>query len=127
MKVYPFLFAIGILMSSCVVSKKKYKEQVAKNMGLTADKAICNDSLLASIKKSKICDSNLTEASKHLNNLFKDSAKTHSTLDKLNKLYSVEAEKNEKLNKDYKDLLNNSSAEAGKLNSDRARKQSKQT
>lgn len=117
MKVYKLLFVLTILVSSCVVSKKKYKEQVAKNMGLTADIAICNDSLLASIKKSKICDTNLTEASKHVNTLLKDSAKTHSTLDKLNKLYSVEAEKNEKLNKDYKDLLSNSSAEAGKLNS----------
>lgn len=105
------------LFSSCVVSKKKYKDQIAKNMALTADLAMCSDSLKQYKNKFSSCDSTLNVTNQHLDNLLKDSSKTHSTLDKLNKLYAQEAEKNEKLNKDYKELLNVSSAEAGKLNS----------
>ena len=113
--IYILLISLGLL--SCVVSKKKYKDQLSRNVGLTADIATCQDSLN---KIKQLFDNTSNIASNnaaHVNKLLEDSTKTHATLDKLNKLYGVEAEKNEKLSKDYKELLNASTAEAGKLNS----------
>lgn len=117
MKILLVLVSSVLILNSCVVSKKKFKDQVAKNMGLTADLATCSDSLKLYKNKANECDANLISATKHLNNLASDSLKTHSTLEKLSKLYDQEAVKNEKLSKDYKELLNNSANEAGKLNS----------
>jgi chemotaxis protein MotB len=106
-----------LLLSSCVVSKNKYKDQLAKNLALTADLSSCQDSLNSNKNKLSKSDDALKTNTEHVQKLLADSSKTRSTLERLNKLYSQEAEKNEKLNKDYKELLNASTAEAGKLNS----------
>lgn len=116
MKLIHILLAC-LMATSCVVSKKKYKDQLSKNVGLMADIATCQDSLSATKKNLTLTDAQLKDHVSHVKSLLDDSSKTHSTLDKLNKLYGVEAEKNEKLNKDYKDLQSTSANETGKLNS----------
>ncbi|MFQ3575150.1 MAG: OmpA family protein [Cytophagales bacterium] len=99
------------------MSKKKYDEMVAKKVKAEADAALCNDTLTQSKKEIEALMADLNISKTDLALLKEDTAKKKRLIEKMNKLYGDEAEKHEKLKKDYKELLSASAAEAGKLNS----------
>lgn len=111
------LFLSTVFFVSCVVSKKKYEEMVAKKVKAEAEASLCNDSLTIARKDIESLMSDLNISKTDLAFMKEDTLKKKRLIDKMNKLYSEEAEKHEKLKKDYKELLSASAAEAGKLNS----------
>ncbi len=110
------VFLLTGILTSCLVSKKKLDDMTTKKVKAELEREACNDSL---IKAKKMVDSlfnSLSESQNYTSKLRNDSTKQKSLLDKMNKIYSEEAQNHEKLKKDYKELLDISTAEAGKLN-----------
>lgn len=114
--VYLSITIFTLFLSSCLVSKKKLDEMTTKKVRAEANLQACNDSL--SQAKNNISDlqSQVSKYNNLTNALKQDSTRQKSLLDKMNKIYNEEAANHEKLKKDYKELLDISTAEAGKLN-----------
>jgi chemotaxis protein MotB len=122
MKIYAIVLVL-VLLESCVVSKKKYDELFSKKVKAESELSFCKDSLKTVHQKIENLISELNSAKNEINLLIEDTARKRNLLDKLNKMYMNEAEKHEKLKKDYKELLTASASESGKLNSYIAKKE----
>src|SRR5690349_1934682 len=112
MKLPLILVSAALLLSSCIVTKKKYDDLLAQKVRLDADVAD-RDALLA---KANTDLENLVEQSQKLASdttaLGQDMRTTKAKLDEMNKEYA-------QLNNYYKNLLTSS----GKLNRDMAQQQ----
>jgi chemotaxis protein MotB len=110
MRTYKFLFFIPfLLLSSCIVSKKKFDDVLAqkiKTEGELAERTSQLDKANASLKELNEALAKLKQDTTDLNQTYRA---TSAKLDGLNKEY-------DQLNSYYKNLLNNS----GKLNRDLA-------
>lgn len=113
MKKLVFVLAFfSIVLSSCIVSKKKYDDLLAQKVRLDADLAD-RDTLLSKANADiKGLDERVKKLSQDTTNLGQDARAAAAKLSELDKEYS-------QLNSYYKNLLNSS----GKLNRDMAQQQ----
>lgn len=111
-KVVVILAFFSIVLSSCIVSKKKYDDLLAQKVRLDADLAD-RDTLLSKANTDiRGLDERVKKLSQDTTDLGQDARTTAAKLDALDKEYS-------QLNSYYKNLLNSS----GKLNRDMAQQQ----
>ncbi|MEY5047686.1 MAG: hypothetical protein RLZZ175_1045 [Bacteroidota bacterium] len=101
-------------LTSCVTAKK-YDRLMAEKVKLEGEKAQCADSLSLYKNKSIKCDELSRALSKEVNVLKEDTALNNSSFRRIKSLYDEEVRVNDRLKKDYKLLLDNSSAESSTM------------
>lgn len=128
MKIINLLFlklVLLMIMSGCMVSKKKYDELMEKKLRLDNEIADCNDSLLSCEARKELLQEKLDDCLERKKSLEKDSSAMVGELETKEQQLEEQKSTTEGLRQRYKELLANCSEEASKLSDELTRKEKK--
>ncbi|MDX2190150.1 MAG: OmpA family protein [Bacteroidota bacterium] len=117
------IITLGLVLSGCIVSKKKFDALSKKKTLLEADFAECQDSLNNARNKAKLNKDQINALNNSVKKLKSDSTSLNDKLVVALKQFEDQSNISDRLRKDYKDLLASYSAESNKLTSNLAKKE----
>jgi len=114
---------VGLVLLSSCVTQKKYDRLLAEKVKTDADKTICNDSLASYKAEYEKFKTKVNTLSKENATLKEDTSFSNGSFRRIKNLYDEEVRVNDRLKKDYRSLLDNSSKESSSLTSNILRKE----